>query len=236
VSTNGQLIDAVTQLSALVDNLNTRLLAVEQQPPPVPDESLQPNYLNVSSSGVVSATFSGHVKASGVDLPESTTAPFQATSAVDWLDSGGTVQEFLQGAQNGNLHQLTMETNANTGHGPAQLIVNVDPTGAQGGGSNVVAHAAAAAATVLNENGASSFLQLPAAAKTLLNIGANTITVAANTNYSMAHGLGKTPFLFCAFAVGVSAIQTPISNGAVNMTFQSNVALAAATVEWLVIG
>lgn len=82
-----------------------------------PGESLTPNYLSVSPTGLITANFSG-VFAGNLIIPESVSPfanpPFQVGGAVEW-DEGGTHREFVQGTRIGTsptTHILTLGTDA----------------------------------------------------------------------------------------------------------------------------
>lgn len=93
----------------IIRNILERLAIVERHSK-ANAEILQPNYLTTSPSGLVGANFSGVINASGLFLPEGQQATgfYTAPSAVQWNDTLGNVQEFIQGHTFNNNHILDL--------------------------------------------------------------------------------------------------------------------------------
>lgn len=129
---------------------------------------LFPNYLSLNPDGTLDATFSGHVTAKGIDLPEADFAiGIDPDNLVRWLDSGGVEREGIYGLNVGGTHQLFAR--ADGGAGAVMLI---------------------------DENQMSKFLQLIAPFdKCAINWGAGVASFVAATSVGVAvnHGMGVIP-------------------------------------------
>lgn len=133
----------------VIDSILARLARLEQQAAPPSSEQLQPNYLTVDPSGRIGATFSGHVKAQGVDLPQAGGTPLVPVSALDWLDAAGNVQEFIQGSATNTL-ELSATPNGDSALriSSGQLLISLPTVGS---------------VDLLDDSGASGFVQIAGA-------------------------------------------------------------------------
>lgn len=82
----GVLEDLATQLGVPASTLRASLLANEQA------EALQPTYLTTDAAGRVSANFSGHVKASGIELDAGPVSAVSILQEVAWLRDTDNVE------------------------------------------------------------------------------------------------------------------------------------------------
>ena len=131
------------------------------------NEALIPSYLTVNAQGQVGANFTGQINAQGLIIPEATKSTYSFLDSVTWEDAASTVQEFLQGSSAGGFHKLL----AGVTNAPAIL-------------------------TLLDQTGASSFLQLTVPGLAQINYGQGTFNgngTAQVANVTQAHSLGRTP-------------------------------------------
>ena len=181
-----------------------------------------------------SAALSGHVKASGVDLPLGAGSAYAATSAVDWQDNAAAVHAFIQAALNGNVDELIIEAVGEAGINSS--ILSLAST-TDGSSADVTIQVGGREAILLNLLGQSDFLQLATTERLRLNVGSIVVTSPANTTFSVPHGLGVVPAFFIGFPAGWGGyLINPGGGDATNMKFQANVALSGNYVAWLAIG
>lgn len=162
-------------------------------------ESLQPNYLTVAADGSVGASFTGRVHAEGLDLDANTDpANFPDVDSIRWIHttdgfvvardiggiSGGAAynNKFSYGAgQDAQVNLIARSQESPT----YQAGLFLDSNAAAGAGSRATIRATAVATgspavTVLDDQGASNFLQLAAGTKLLrLTLGSVDSTAGA---------------------------------------------------------
>lgn len=239
-------------LDADVAALQARVAALEAQQ--VGGDTITPTYLTIDAQGHVSAAFSGHVSAQGVDLPEAPNSSELPSSALDWQDAGGTVRQYLQGFESGATgHDLNVSAGDSPGLGSAgvfaQLLLSADrgpgpglpysalvATVANGGGI--------AGPTIIDSADASSFLQLPSPQPLMLATGSGTMPFAGGSGpvtAAVPHGLPRTPSLGLATYASASNAGLFIyvqSFDAANVTFRgvATGAVASMPFVWAAIG
>lgn len=149
--------DRLDQLQAQVEELQQQLAAATA-------DSLAPNYLTLDAEGHVSADFSGHISATGVDLPEAGSGNMDQIAAIDWLDASAIARSFIQAYAGGVpfFHglRLACQPDAND---YAYIDARVEPNSSS---SNIGVSAGAsngkgAVATILDCDGDSSFVFEP---------------------------------------------------------------------------
>lgn len=160
--------------------------------------------LTVDASGDLILSPAGQIEAQGVTLPEAPASAHTKTNSVTWVDGGGNSQEYIQGINNGGVHQLIVaSTNA---------ALVVDPT-------SVVAQAGGQIANLLDSSGGSSFIQNYTGSDVMAcNVGNSAFTGngASNITFNIAHGLGRVPAFFTVVGKGWQCIcnyQDGSSNG-----------------------
>jgi hypothetical protein len=121
------------------------------------DETLTPTYLTIAPDGTISANFSGHVQASGVDLPAGVDAVTATNnSRVRWLrTSDGAVVASIFAFDNGAQAQVSLLAQ----HGASSSAIIPIATA---GGAAVRALANGILKLIVDETGASDFEQLSA--------------------------------------------------------------------------
>jgi hypothetical protein len=161
--------------------VENRLLALEKA---ILADQLQTNILVVNPDGTIGALLTGHLIAQGIDLTEGPSLTFVPTSAVDWLDTGGTVRSFLQGYRIAPDHLLSM-VSAPDGIDIAAISATARPAGGLGfsaitftltdaGGGNQQG-------TIMRSDGSSAFFQIAKA---------GPLSEAASLAFGAAHAIG----------------------------------------------
>lgn len=112
-----------------------------------PPDQLSPSYLTVNPDGTITATFTGHVNAAAVDLPEGDANP-TTDNVIAWRDPAGTIQEYIEAGFSNGHHVLLLSIGTNLS-AYAELFDTAFEV-----------HFGALRASVLNDAGQSSFLQL----------------------------------------------------------------------------
>jgi hypothetical protein len=164
----------------LLRSILARLERLEQQA--LGADTMQPNVLTINPDGTIGINLSGHLVASGVDLPAGTNNTPPSQDRVRWLRSDGRVVGDLTSFEVNNgaqiFDELLLQAYALAGTpvitltaGNASLVIG-DPS-EESVGSEV--------AVILNSSGASSFIQnMQRAIDDLqLQIATGTISVAA---------------------------------------------------------
>lgn len=113
-----------------------------------------PTFITVAPDGTIGFDFTGHIKATGLDLNAESSGVFSELTAIRWLNSDGTLLAYLQGQNKpipGPFKSLRMglwnagagteETGIDLGYAPALDILSVN------------AFAGAAAVTLIDEVG-----------------------------------------------------------------------------------
>lgn len=214
-------------MTAVAGGLASRLARLEQivsslQGQAGGGEQLSPNYLTVSPTGGVGASFSGHVAASGIDLPEGGAA-FTNVNAVDWLDALGQVQEWIQGGTQiigpALAHVLALIAGQQLAV-PAGIIIKADTSGK----AFISAQAGTDAVQVIGQDGESSFLQLTSLAQEAIASGNSSVTfTASNTsaNVVVPHALGRVPAAISAVTTGTAAVPlVALASSSTTITFR----------------
>lgn len=213
--------------------LQARVAALEAQQ--VGGDTITPTYLTIDAQGHVTANFTGHIKASGVDLPEAAnTLIFSGANAVDWLDQvTQQVREYITGGLQGSLHALFLQSGPGANGEKASMTLFHTDTGSaaasvtanDGAGHNVTAR-------IIDPLGGSNFLQLAGASPRQLAIDAGSGNTGAGASVVVAHGLGRIPI--CALAVPVANVVGVAAISAASITV--NASAAGTGFYWAVIG
>lgn len=155
-------MDAITRLEAIERLLGLGAFSAQKHKRPVitESESLTPNYISFNpTTGLVTATFAG-VFTGSLTLPEGTAAPL-VQNVVEWLDSTNVLQEWISGFQlSAGRHQLKF------GVGSLLTGFTYVMDGGGPGGPRHIFSTGGGLVTVLDNNGASSFVQLPTPLRT----------------------------------------------------------------------
>lgn len=221
-------------------------------------DSLQPNPLTIGADG--------DVQAQGVDLPAPALPgyPPGAVNSVRWLRAadGVMVAEIDAYDQGGDSSQpVFRDTVQPANYGPAgnganreigvydhnsnpilQLMLQLANDGYGSGQPNAddtleVWQRGAPVQTIYRAStGASSFLQLLAAQRLQLAFGVEQVTVAADTFFAIAHGLGRVPQLVMASAHGWMGYLESGSSTVTDINLAANVALNNNFVYWFALG
>jgi hypothetical protein len=188
---------------------------------------MQPTVLTVDAQGRIGAVFTGHVVAQGLDLPETNVAGGEPKSKITWHDLASVIHQYITGYRGGSLHSLDAVVEAAAGvlsrlrltaEGESQTAELAAVRGESEAGLSVEVveavpptirlHAGKIFRKLLDSEGASAFLQLPATvepSKHLFWFGVAELTFAASTissNIVLEHFLGETPKGVLACSLG----------------------------------
>lgn len=144
----------------VIADLQTRVAALETQLANLaPSEALQPTYLTVNPDGTVSANFTGHLHAKGIDLGVDINV-YSPDNKVEWETAAGTeaaeIGVQLAGADLRSLLRLLAVDTNGTGDVTSLTLAAGD---AAGPGSLSASIAPAAPTVIIDGAGKSSFVQ-----------------------------------------------------------------------------
>lgn len=224
----------MSAIAPSLEQLAARLDALEQQ---LAVDNITPTYLTTNPDGTVSADFSGKIHAGGLTLDESGFG-YDATSAAVWGTPDASAGEFIQGAHNGNHHQLNLEAVSQPDTHFALLLLDSDADDLPAE-SLIQVQADGASAVLLDSNGESNFMRLAGAPQQLAAaVGSSTVKFSGSGTSSgttIDHGLGRLPkniqitlqggfgaiAVIAAYVTGITAVSFDIqavSNVALNAT------------------
>lgn len=227
----------MTDIPTRVQFLERSVAALAAAKSPRRSETLTPNYITVSPTGLVGADFTGFVHALGLQIPEgSGSAPLPTTNSIQWLkQSNGSVVASIGTALSGATHTQFITTQPGVGE-LAQTIIRASDSGGsrvvdlsvsqtgpspQGG---VTIQTATGVVTLFDQAGNSNFLQLTTSKNWALN-GQSTGLVFPNSQFATTltvnHGLSRTPaIILLSLGNGAVGASVTLSAGAAgNTTF-----------------
>ncbi len=185
-------------------------------------EALVPNYLTVDQAGRVGASFAGHVHAQGLDLDAGASSTPPDQDRVRWIrqsDGAVVAQEFgytnpgsatleLGGRPAVATDRAYSRLNAYASDGTsvgAQIYASYQQSPAS---AAVVAGAIGSVRVIIDNTGASDYLQVGSTQAAAANWGVSSF-VGNGTNSSgglnVAHGLVRTPGFAIATIIGIGA-------------------------------
>lgn len=157
-------------------------------------EALNPNYLNISPSGDVSAIFPG-----GVEMNEVTSGTYSPSSGLGWISAAGdgSIPEQIFGYMSGSAHTLVARSRPDSSN-EAEILCSAELGGGAGTAVayvNVVDGAGGSVQRTISDSSSnSSFLQLLSSSLATIAFGSGQISGSGpRLAATIAHGLGRTP-------------------------------------------